>query len=195
MCMCILRITIAIWSQDRGSFFDSRDGCRRQVAWSEIVNHRVWHVSWPYSPSNILTVSQFAIMHFRSLCVSDTHSLESARAKWISIVANERAKAEYRETQKWSRLQWWRRQDGTMFRAIEKSCESGTRQRMCKRMPKNLYLLRIHIPILLSVGEDFIYSRIYFLGVLLYDREFIIKSHSQILLQFTLIDHNILLTS
>lgn len=145
MCMCILRITIAIWSQDRGSFFDSRDGCRRQVAWSEIVNHRVWHVSWPYSPSNILTVSQFAIMHFRSLCVSDTHSLESARAKWISIVANERAKAEYRETQKWSRLQWWRRQDGTMSRAIEKSCESGTRQRMCKRMPKNLYLLHIHI--------------------------------------------------
>lgn len=78
-------------SQDRGSFFDSRDDCRCQVAWSEIINHRLWHVSWPYSPSNILTVSQFAIMHFRSLCISDTYSLESARAE-VDIDSRERTR-------------------------------------------------------------------------------------------------------
>lgn len=143
-------------SQDRSSFFDSRDDC--QVAWSEIINHRVWHVSWPYSPSNILTVSQFAIMHFRSLCVSDTHLLEPARAE----VDIDSLRGQTRK----SRISWDAKmepvtmmtatRDGTMSRAIEKSRESGTRQRMCKRMPKNLYLLRIQrSAIRPSVSGDF----------------------------------------
>lgn len=134
-------------------------------------------------------------MHFRSLCVSDTHSPEPARAE-VDIDSREtkRAKAEYRETQKWSRLQWWRRQDETMSRAIEKSRESGTRQRMCERMPKNLYLLRIHI--LWSAREDFDMLEDAFLGRVspygIYNRfKFINRDscYSWIALQFKLINN------
>jgi len=120
-------------------------------------------------------MSQFAIMHFKSLCVSDTHSLESVR---VDIDSRKRVKAEYRETQKWSRLQWWQRQDEMMFRAIEKSRESGTRQRRCvkayQKFIRRLFIFPFSFCIE-GVGKDFInISKI--LATLLYNCKFIVRN-------------------